>query len=279
MLDVNAYALAGAALAAVAIGGWLISVVKNDVSIVDVLWGPMFLVLLLVYSAQVDSLGPRAALVLTLVAVWAIRLSVHIAWRNHGQPEDRRYRQIRFNHEPHFAIKSVYIVFGLQAALAWIIGVQLAAAVTSQAALGALEYAGVALWLIGFAFETIGDLQLARFKRDPANSRRVLDRGLWAHTRHPNYFGEFVLWWGYFLIALGGGAWWSVFAPLLMTELLLKVSGVALLERDIGRRRPEYDDYIRSTNAFFPGPGKNQTRPSARVQSHDSAPVIPRTQR
>jgi len=260
MLDLNAYALAGAALAAVAIAGWLVSIVKNDVSIVDTLWSLMFVVLLLVYSARVETLGARAAIVLPLVAIWAFRLSAYIAWRNHGQPEDRRYRQIRYNNEPHFAIKSLYIVFGLQAALAWVIGIPLAAAVTSEVTIGALDVAGVALWLIGFAFEAIGDRQLARFKRDPANSRRVLDRGLWAYTRHPNYFGEFVLWWGYFLLALGAGAWWTIFAPLLMTVLLLKVSGVALLERDIGTRRPEYDDYVRSTNAFFPGPRRRLGR-------------------
>ncbi len=260
MLDLNAYALAGAALAAVAIASWLVSIVKNDVSIVDTLWSLMFVVLLVVYSARVETLGTRAALVLPLVAIWAFRLSAHIAWRNHGQPEDRRYRQIRNNNEPHFAIKSLYIVFGLQAALAWVIGIPLAAAVTSEVPIGALDVAGVALWLIGFGFEAIGDLQLARFRRDPSNSRRVLDRGLWAYTRHPNYFGEFVLWWGYFLLALGAGAWWTIFAPLLMTALLLKVSGVALLERDIGTRRPEYDDYVRSTNAFFPGPRKRLGR-------------------
>jgi len=260
MLDLSAYALAGAALVVMAIGSWLVSIVKQDVSIVDALWSLMFVVLLLVYSASIETLGSRAPLVLALVAIWAFRLSAYIALRNHGQPEDRRYRQIRYNNEPHFALKSVYIVFGLQAALAWVIGFPLAAAVTSQAPLGALDYAGVMLWLIGFAFETIGDLQLARFKRDPANSRRVLDRGLWAYTRHPNYFGEFVLWWGYFLLALGAGAWWTIFAPLLMTGLLLKVSGVALLERDIGTRRPEYEDYVRSTNAFFPGPRKRWGR-------------------
>ena len=256
MLDVDAYLVAGAALAAAAISGWLISLVKQDVSIVDALWSPMFLVMLLVYLALAERLGSRAELVLSLVAVWAIRLSAHIVWRNRGQPEDRRYRQIRSNNEPYFAIKSLYIVFGLQAALAWAIGLPLVAAATSQAPLNVLDHAGVGLWLVGFFFEALGDLQLARFKRNPENSARVLDRGLWAYTRHPNYFGEFVIWWGYFLIALGAGAWWSIFAPLLMTILLVKVSGVALLESDIGTRRPEYVAYMRSVNAFFPGPRK-----------------------
>ena len=103
----------------------------------------------------------------------------------------------------------------------------------------------------------VGDLQLSRFRRDPANAGKVLDSGLWKFTRHPNYFGEFTLWWGFYLIALSAGAWWTIIAPLLMTVLLLKVSGVALLEKDISERRPKYKAYIEATNAFFPGPKRS----------------------
>ena len=113
---------------------------------------------------------------------------------------------------------------------------------------------GVALWAFGFAFETIGDWQLARFKGDPANRGRVMDTGLWRYTRHPNYFGEAMLWWGFYVVAAAAGGWWTIFSPLLMTFLLLKVSGVRLLEKDIGERRPAYRDYIARTNAFFPAP-------------------------
>jgi hypothetical protein len=126
----------------------------------------------------------------------------------------------------------------------------------STAPLGLLDYAGVALWFIGFFFEAVGDWQLTQFKRNPANVGKVMDHGLWRYTRHPNYFGDFAIWWGFYLIALAAGAWWSFIGPLLMTGLLLKVSGVALLEKDIGERRPGYADYIRRTNAFFPGPPK-----------------------
>ena len=253
MLDVAAYLLAGAAIATVAIVAWLISIAKNDVSIVDVLWSLMFLIVTLAYTITAVSLGPRAAIVLVLVAIWALRLAGHIAWRNHGQPEDRRYQAIRANNEPNFAFKSLYIVFGLQALLAWFIALPLVVAVTGSNALTPVDYAGTALFLVGFSFEAIGDWQLARFKSDPANHGRVLNRGLWAYTRHPNYFGEFVLWWGFFLIAASAGGWWTVASPLLLTFLLLKVSGVAMLERDISERRPDYAAYVQSTNAFFPG--------------------------
>jgi steroid 5-alpha reductase family enzyme len=108
------------------------------------------------------------------------------------------------------------------------------------------------LWLVGFVFEAGGDWQLARFQANPANAGKVMDRGLWRYTRHPNYFGDCCIWWGFFAFALSAGAWWSVLSPILMSLLLLRVSGVALLEKDIGERRPQYADYIRRTPAFFP---------------------------
>ncbi|MDQ1345785.1 MAG: hypothetical protein QG586_1316, partial [Pseudomonadota bacterium] len=130
----------------------------------------------------------------------------------------------------------------------------LLAAIHSDAPLGWLDIAGVALWVVGLVFEAGGDWQLARFKADPGNRGRVLDTGFWRYTRHPNYFGDFCVWWGFFLIALAAGGAWSIVGPVLMSVLLLKVSGVALLEKDIGERRPAYRDYVRRTNAFFPGP-------------------------
>jgi steroid 5-alpha reductase family enzyme len=192
-------------------------------------------------------------LVLVLVAVWAVRLSVYLTWRNWGEPEDRRYRRIRRHYEPGFTLASLYVIFGLQGLLAWIVSLPLLAAIAAPRSLGALDYAGVALWAVGIVFETVGDWQLARFKSDAANRGRVMDRGLWRYTRHPNYFGDTCVWWGFYLIALAGGGWWSFAGPLLMTFLLVRVSGVALLERDISERRPAYRDYILRTNAFMPG--------------------------
>ena len=203
--------------------------------------------------------GPRQWLVLLLVAAWALRLSIFITVRNHGEPEDHRYRTIRKNNEPHFRFKSLYIVFGFQAVLAGFIAAPLLAAMSASAPLGWLDLLGVTLWLIGMFFEVVGDFQLASFKANPANRGKVLDTGLWRYTRHPNYFGEFTLWWGYFLFAVAAGGWWTVLSPALMSLLLLKVSGVALLERDISNRRPDYVEYIRRTNSFLPGPRRGST--------------------
>ncbi len=259
MLDWTAFLNAGGALLVVAVVFWLISLLRNDVSTVDSLWSLMFLLAALVYAGTSGAGGPRETIVLLLVGIWALRLSVYITWRNHGQPEDYRYQQIRANNEPGFRYKSLYIVFGLQAALAWVISLPLAAAISGQAAIGWLDYAGMALWLTGMFFEAVGDWQLSRFRKDPQNKGKVLDTGLWRYTRHPNYFGNFTLWWGFYLVALSAGGWWSIISPLLMTLLLLKVSGVALLEKDISGRRPQYQQYIRRTNAFFPGLPRKDT--------------------
>ena len=256
MFDLNTYLTALAVLSLIALASWSVSLVKRDVSIVDSLWSLFLLAAAIVYAVRLDDTGPRAALVLTLVIIWSIRLSAHITWRNRGMPEDHRYQAIRRNNEPHFELKSLYIVFGLQAVLAWIVSIPLLAAIASPRDLGVLDFVGIALWIVGFLFETVADWQLARFKSDAKNRGQVMDRGLWRYTRHPNYFGEFCVWWGFYLIAFAAGGWWSVISPLLMSWLLLRVSGVALLEKDIGERRPAYRDYVARTNAFIPGPSR-----------------------
>lgn len=254
MLDLQLWLDGLKVLGIFAVMGWLLSLPLRNVSIVDSMWSLMFLLAALTYMVGQVSAGPRAWLVIALVGLWSIRLAGYIAWRNHGRGEDFRYQRIRAQNEPYFAFKSLYIVFGLQAALAWLISLPLLAAIDSTAPLGWLDAIGGSLWLLGMLFEVGGDWQLSRFKRDPANRGRVLDTGLWRYTRHPNYFGDCCVWWGLFLIALAAGAWWSMLGPLLMSFLLLKVSGVTLLEKDIGDRRPAYRDYVRRTNAFFPGP-------------------------
>lgn len=253
MIDWTAFTYAGAALLLVAVVFWFISLLRNDVSIVDSLWSLMFLVVALVYAAMSEPGGPREVLIQVLVAVWALRLSGYITWRNRGEAEDFRYQEIRANNEPGFRYKSLYIVFILQAMLAWVISLPLATAISGQAEIGLLDYVGVAVFFVGLFFEAVGDLQLSRFRREPANKGKVLDTGLWRYSRHPNYFGNFTIWWGIYLVALSAGGWWTIVSPLLMTFLLLKVSGVALLEKDISDRRPKYEQYIRRTNAFFPG--------------------------
>lgn len=258
-LEVQVWLTALGFLMAFGLIGWLISVVKRDVSIVDSMWSLMFLIAASTYVFMADTVTPRAQLTLLLVAIWAIRLAVYITWRNWGAGEDYRYQRIRENNAPNFVLKSSYIVFGLQAVLAWVISLPLLQASSSSNPLGILDYAGVLLWLVGFLFETIGDYQLAAFKKNPDNKGRVLDSGLWGFTRHPNYFGDFCVWWGFYLIALSAFGWWTIVSPILMSVLLLRVSGVAMLEKDIAERRPEYIDYIARTNAFFPGPLRTET--------------------
>jgi len=240
-------------LLAMALAAWAVATTRRNVGLVDIVWSLFFLAAALVYAGASGE-GPRTWLVLALVGVWALRLAAYLARRNWGAPEDHRYRAIRARNEPGFAWKSLYLVFGLQALLAWLISAPLAAGIASAAPLGVLDALGAALGMFGIAFEATGDAQLARFRADPANAGKVMDRGLWRYTRHPNYFGEFCVAWGFWLLALAGGAWWTLFAPLLMSLLLLRVSGVALLEKDIAERRPAYRDYVARTNAFIPGP-------------------------
>lgn len=251
--DWIAYFWCLAAVLVFAAGVWLASVVKRDVSIVDSFWSLFFVFILVAYIILTASDGPRLILLLVLVSLWAVRLSAHISWRSWGEPEDHRYAKIRQNNEPNFTFKSLYLVFALQAFLAWIIALPLVTAVSGSAPLNIIDGIALLLWLIGMFFETTGDYQLARFKADPANKGQVMDQGLWRYTRHPNYFGECCLWWGFYLFALAAGYWWTIIAPLLMTVLLLKVSGVTMLEQNIGERRPGYRQYIERTNAFFPG--------------------------
>lgn len=237
---------------ALALAGWLLSLVRGEVSFVDSLWSWFFVVAAGVYAWPLQTLGPRGMLVGALLLAWALRLSIHITVRNWGQPEDYRYRSIRANNQPGFTFKSLYIVFGLQGLLAWVIALPLQPALASTTELGLLDAAAVSLWLVGQVFEAGGDYQLLKFKADPDNRGKVMQQGLWAWTRHPNYFGEFCTWWGFYLFAVAAGAWWTVIGPLLLSFLLLKISGVAMLERTIGRRRPDYAHYQSRVPAFFP---------------------------
>ena len=233
---------------------WLLSLPLRNVSIVDSLWSLMLFAAGVIYGLSADPRAPRLAFVLWLTVIWAARLSIYLTARGMGKGEDPRYQALRTRNEPHFRWKSLYLVFWFQAFLAWIISLPLLGVFASNAPIGVLDYAGILLWMVGFVFEAAGDWQLARFRADPANASAVMSRGVWRFTRHPNYFGEFCIWWGFWLMALSAGAWWSLAGPALLTLLLLRISGVRLLEKDIGKRRPEYADYVLKTNAFFPGP-------------------------
>jgi steroid 5-alpha reductase family enzyme len=265
MLDWNIAFSGLVPIGVLAFATWIASVVQRDVSLVDRAWGVLiasaavaYFVLLAGHSAEAST--SRGTWMLALVCIWALRLSAYITWRNWGHGEDRRYQQIRARNEPNFAIKSLYLVFALQALLAWAVSAPFFAGMSSAAPIGVLDVIGTALAAFGIVFEAIGDAQMSRFKADPANKGRVMDRGVWRYTRHPNYFGETCIWWGFWAMALGAsglGAAWTIVSPVIMTVLLLKVSGVSLLEKDIGERRPAYRDYIARTNAFFPGPPRS----------------------
>ena len=238
---------------------WVVSLIKADVSIVDSLWSLFFLAASIVFVVFEQPLSSRGQLVFTLVIIWSLRLSIYLTIRNWRQPEDYRYQIIRANNQPNFALKSLYKIFGLQGALAWLVSLPLLPAITSDASLSWIDLVAVVLWLIGFTFEAVGDYQLSRFKSREqiglkSSDKLVLNTGLWRYTRHPNYFGDFCIWWAFFLFAVASGNWWFALSPLLMSLLLLRVSGVTMLEKTITERRPDYAEYIRSTNAFFPGP-------------------------
>ena len=253
--------MAGLALTALlAFGTWLASLLRRDVSLVDRMW-PLFIAgAAVAYALVLPAVGARGGWMLALVGIWALRLCIYITHRNWGHGEDRRYQAIRARNEPHFAVKSLVLVFALQAALAWTVAAPFLPGLASRLPIGWLDVLGIALAAFGIAFEAIADAQMSAFKSRRLNKGRVMDGGLWRYTRHPNYFGEACTWWGLWLLALGAagfGAAWTVVSPLLMTVLLLKVSGVALLEKDIGDRRPAYRDYVARTPAFFPGRPRN----------------------
>ena len=234
---------------------WILSVVKKDASIVDVFWGLGFVLTAWIYRLAGAEPTARQLLVLGLVTLWGARLALYIAWRNRGHGEDYRYRQMREKNGPGFAWKSLFIVFYLQGALVLLIGLPhlFLQAPAQSAAWRWSDALGIVFFAVGFFFEVVGDWQMARFKADPANRGQVLDRGLWRYTRHPNYFGDAMVWWGFYAFALAapGGAW-TLPCPILMTFFLLRVSGVALLEKTIVERRPQYREYIDKTPAFLP---------------------------
>lgn len=272
MFDLHTALWALALIVALACVTWLVSLWRRDVSIVDGMW-PVFiasggLLYGLWQGIAAFRLGSLNGLALLLLVVWALRLCVHITVRNHGQPEDRRYQKIRANNQPNFEFKSLYIIFGFQAALAWIVALPFLATARGAQDLTAWALIGAIVAAFGIVYEAVGDWQLEQFKKRPDARGQVLDTGLWRYSRHPNYFGECVAWWGFGLMALSVGGWWALASPLLMTVLLLKVSGVSLLEKDIGERRPEYARYVRETNAFLPGPprrGHSGEDPSRRA--------------
>jgi steroid 5-alpha reductase family enzyme len=233
---------------------WLISLKLKNSSIVDIFWGTGFVVANWVYFALTpDGFLPRKILISLLVTIWGLRLSIYIFLRNWKKPEDFRYQKWRNESGAKWWWQSYFRVFLLQGVLLGIISVPLLAAQIRSTPdhLTLFDFLGIIVWLIGFFFESMGDYQLAQFKAKPENKGKVMDRGVWRLTRHPNYFGDSAQWWGYYLIAAAGGGWWTIFSPFIMTLFLLRVSGVKLLEKTM-ETRPGYKEYIRKTSSFVP---------------------------
>ena len=224
---------------------------RNDLA--DVAWGPGFIVAAGVSLAAGGQYSPRGLLLCGLVLAWGTRLALHIHSRNRGKGEDPRYKKWREEWGRWFVLRTFLQVFMLQGALLIVVAFPVIFVIARPAyPLGPLDALGTLIWLAGFIFETIGDRQLLLFLRDPANKGRLMTGGLWRYTRHPNYFGEVALWWGVWLIAVSvPGGWLTVIGPLTITALILKVSGIPMLERRY-YGRPDFEDYRRRTSAFFP---------------------------
>jgi len=251
----EALVTAGVVVVALFVALWLVSLMVRDASIVDPFWGPGFAIVAWVVYARADDPGFRGLVVAVIVTIWALRLGIHLAVRNLGHGEDFRYQAMRRQWGSRFWIVSLGTVFLLQAALMWIVSLPVQVAMVDGGDATVLVWIGVAIWAVGLFFETVGDWQLRRFKADPTNAGRVMDRGLWRYTRHPNYFGDFTVWWGIFLAAIAVvGHVWTIVGPIVMSILLMRVSGVPMLERSLAKRRPGYEEYVARTSSFFPRP-------------------------
>ncbi|MCU0378873.1 MAG: DUF1295 domain-containing protein [Bacteroidales bacterium] len=234
---------------------WIWSIIIKNVSIVDLFWGFGFVVVNAFYVFTSGELTTRKILILVLVTIWGLRLSIYLAARNIGKGEDFRYQEFRRNYgaERYWWV-SYFQTFLLQGLLMMIVSLPLLGVSISDhpGNLNLPDYVGIILWLVGFAFEAGGDFQLSRFKRDAGNKGKVLDKGFWRYTRHPNYFGDSAVWWAYALFSIAAGSYWQIVGSVVMTLLIIRVSGVALLEKTLKNSKPQYEEYVRKTNSFFP---------------------------
>lgn len=249
------YWVAGLVIAGLMTALWALSLLSSNASIADVFWGTGFVIATWIYYALTpDGFAVRKLLICTLVTIWGLRLSLYILERNWGKDEDYRYQRWRGQAGARWWWFSYIKVFLLQGFLIWVVSIPLLTAQMSSepSTLIALDYIATGIWFIGFCFEVAADWQLARFKADPDNDSKVLSSGLWRYSRHPNYFGDATQWWAFYLMAAAAGGLWTILSPILMTILLLRVSGVSLLERTLVATKPQYREYIAKTSAFFP---------------------------
>lgn len=251
------FATVATAVAIYMLAFWLVSLVLRDVSIVDIGWGLGFVLITWVAHSSGDAEGTRPLLQAVLVTLWGLRLSGYLLNRNWGQGEDYRYAAMRKRVGPAYSYLSIVLVFGLQGVLMLCVSlpVQAVQGIANDSPLGPLDALAVVMFAVGFFFEVAGDQQLAKFRSDSRNRGKVIQHGVWAWTRHPNYFGDALQWWafGVFALALPGAAW-TLLGPALMSLLLLRISGVALLERGLRKRKADYEAYAARTPAFIPRP-------------------------
>ncbi|MEE4197091.1 MAG: DUF1295 domain-containing protein [Bacteroidales bacterium] len=233
---------------------WLISITLTNASIVDSFWGLGFVVVSIFYFFQTNQSSPVNQTVFLLVSLWGLRLTIYITLRNWGKGEDYRYQNFRQKYGPkRYWWFSFFQVFLLQGILLWLISATLLGTFyPGKEHFNFMHYLALTLWVIGFTFEAGGDLQLSLFKSKPENKGKLLTSGFWKYTRHPNYFGDAAVWWSYGLFSIASGQSLPVLGSVLMTLLLIRVSGVALLEKNLIQKKPGYKEYIQSTSAFIP---------------------------
>jgi len=246
------------AIAVLMFSMWLLSLALKNASIVDIVWGLGFVVVAWVTHSVADSNAARGWLLTLLTTAWGLRLASYLAWRNIGHGEDFRYKAMRKHYGSKFSIVSLFTVFILQGVLMWLVSlpVQLGQ-VSMNPSIGVFGIVGIVFFAIGLFFETVGDVQLARFKSNTANAGKVMQSGLWKYTRHPNYFGDACVWWGLALIAAEAEIGVvGILGAVAMSILLRRVSGVTLLEKSLKKRKEGYNDYVARTSAFIPRPPK-----------------------
>ncbi len=260
MADTSTVLLAAfVTVACLMLATWSVSLLRRDASIVDTVWGLGFV--LVAWSAKfvTGASGAGNWLLLIMVTVWGLRLAGYLAKRNLGKGEDFRYKAMRRKHGERFAIVSLYTVFGLQGVLMFVVSLPITMGQRdTRAGAGFIVLLGFVVWIVGLYFEAVGDAQLARFKRDPRNAGQIMDQGLWALTRHPNYFGDALVWWGLAIVGSSQGAGvWAFLGAAVMTVLLVRVSGAAMLDRLLAKRKPGYAEYMARTSGFIPMPKRS----------------------
>lgn len=233
---------------------WIVSVFKKNASIVDPFWGFAYVLLAWFYFIQVEEQSLRQYIVLALVSIWGLRLSIFLGIRNSGKAEDYRYQQFRKDFGPkRYWWVSFFQFFLLQGILAWLVSAPMLGAQKGiNTELGIIDMVAVAIWIFGFIFEAGGDYQLSKFKAKAENKGKLLTTGLWKYTRHPNYFGDGFQWVAFALFSVANHCYLPILSAVLMNFLLLKVSGVKLLEKTLSKSKPGFEDYMRNTPAFFP---------------------------